>query len=59
MTEPRREEVIRNTIPMSHMVSPVVAITDRGAYIVHPELAVPCGMKKLASMQTPPRKNDQ
>src|SRR5688500_9135998 len=56
LTEPRSEEVIRNTIPVSHQVWPAVAVTDNGAYEVQPELAAPPGTKKLANITTPPTK---
>ena len=50
-TEPSSDEVIRNTMPMSHKVWPLVAVmTDSGGYDVHPDCAAPPGMKKLASM---------
>jgi len=53
-TLPRSDDVINKTIPSSHMVWPVVAMSDRGGYDVQPELAAPPGAKKLASMTTPP-----
>ena len=40
-------------------VWPIVAMTDSGAYDVHPELAAPPGTKKLANMIVPPRKYTQ
>ena len=58
-TEPSSDDVIRKIIPTSHIVWPVVAMTDSGAYDVQPELAAPPGTTKLASITTPPRKNDQ
>ena len=59
LTEPSSDEVIRKIIPTSHIVCPVVAMTDSGAYDVQPEFAAPPGTKKLAIMTTPPKKNDQ
>ncbi len=58
-TEPSSDDVMRKTIPTSHIVCPVVAMTDSGAYDVQPEFAAPPGTKKLASITTPPTKNDQ
>ena len=57
--EPSSDEVIRKTIPISHAVCPLVAITDSGAYEVQPELAAPPGRKKLASMIAPPTRYTQ
>ena len=59
-TEPRSDEVMRKTMPISHSVWPSpTAVTDSGGYDVQPDLAAPPGRKKLASMTTPPRKYTQ
>jgi hypothetical protein len=58
-TEPKREEVIRKTIPNNQTVSPFSAIIDNGGYMVHPDAAAPPSMKKLANIMTPPTKYDQ
>jgi hypothetical protein len=55
-TDPSNEEVIRKTMPMSHTVWPIVAMSDNGGYDVHPEFAAPPGMTKLDNIVTPPRK---
>ena len=57
-TEPSSEEVIRKTMPMSHTVWPIVAMSDNGGYDVHPEFAAPPGITKLVNMVTPPSKID-
>src|SRR5437867_253908 len=65
LTEPSSDEVIRNTIPTSHIVCPRkivlagVTMTDNGAYEVQPDCAAPSGTKKLANMITPPIKYTQ
>src|SRR5712671_270747 len=65
LTEPSSDEVIRNTMPISHIVCPRkidfagVAMTDSGAYEVQPDCAAPSGTKKLDNMITPPRKYTQ
>jgi hypothetical protein len=53
--EPSREDVIKKTIPINHMVCPDSNI-DNGGYEVHPLLAAPSGVKKLAIIITPPIK---
>jgi hypothetical protein len=55
-TDPRSDDVIRQIIPKSQTVCPAVAITDRGAYDVHPEAAAPPGIRKLESIVSPPTK---
>ncbi len=59
LTAPSSDEVIRKTIPKSHIVWPVPARMESGAYEVQPDCAAPPGTKKLASMVTPPRKKNQ
>src|ERR1017187_876163 len=65
LTDPRSEEVIRNTMPVSHIDCPVKSewlgggITERGAYEVQPDCAEPPGTKKLHSMTMPPMKYTQ
>jgi len=60
-TEPSSDEVINNTMPISQNVCPSQcrprsARVANGEYDVHPDLAAPPGMKKLANITTPPRK---
>ena len=57
--EPRREEVIKKTIPSNQYVCPIVAISESGGYDVHPEFAAPPGKKKLINIITPPMKYTQ
>ena len=57
--EPNSEDVIRKIIPTNHTVSPFLAITDNGGYIVHPDEAAPPSIKKLANIVTPPIKYAQ
>src|SRR6266404_928491 len=65
LTEPRSDEVIRNTMPVSHKDWPVKiewlmgVITESGAYEVQPECAEPPDTKKMPSMTTPPIKYTQ
>ena len=59
LTAPSSDEVIRKIIPMSHIVWPMPARTERGVYDVHPDWAAPPGVTKLASIVTPPRKKNQ
>ncbi len=56
LMEPKSEELIKNTMPMSHHVCPPEAMTESGGYDVHPDCAAPPGTKKLASITTPPIK---
>ncbi len=58
-TDPSSDEVIRQTMPNSHQVWPPSSTIDSGGYDVQPERAAPLGMKKLASMITPPTKYTQ
>ena len=58
LTEPSSDEVIRNTIPISHIVWPG-AMTASGGYDVQPDCAAPPFWKKLASIVTPPMKYTQ
>jgi len=58
-TEPSSDEVIRNTMPSSQIVWPIVAISESGGYDVQPEFAAPAGTKKLATITRPPRKYTQ
>ena len=65
LTDPRSEEVIRNTIPVSHMDWPVNSdwlcgvTSERGGYEVQPDCAEPPDTKKLHNMTTPPMKYTQ
>ena len=59
LIEPSSDEVIRNTIPISHIVWPAVSMLASGEYEVQPDRAAPPGMKKLQSIVTPPRNSDQ
>jgi hypothetical protein len=59
LTAPSSDDVIRKTMPRSHMVWPVPAMIESGAYDVHPDCAAPAGTKKLRSIVTPPRKKNQ
>ena len=53
LIEPSSEEAISKAIANSQTVCPVVAMTDRGGYDVHPEFAAPPGTKKLAIITRP------
>ncbi len=60
LTEPSSEDVIRNTMPNSHIVWPLVAVmTESGGYDVQPDCAAPPGSTKLASIVMPPQKYTQ
>ena len=50
LIDPSSDDVIRKTMPMSHTVWPMVAMTESGGYDVQPDCAAPPGMKKLASI---------
>ncbi len=54
LIDPSVDEVMRKTIPTSHQVWPLEAMTDRGGYEVQPDCAVPPGTKKVAIMMSPP-----
>ena len=58
LTDPRSDEVIRKTIPISHIVWPG-AMTASGGYDVQPDCAAPPFWKKLASIVMPPKKYTQ
>ena len=60
LTDPSSDDVIRKIMPISHHVWPSVGVmTDSGGYDVQPDCAAPPGMKKLASITTPPMKYTQ
>src|SRR6202012_1649682 len=57
-TAPNKEDVIRSTMPTSQKAWPCVGmVVASGEYEVQPACGAPPGMKKLANITTPPRKN--
>src|SRR5262249_48123967 len=54
LTEPSSDDVIRKTMPTSHIVWPPWLITERGGYEVQPDCAAPPGRKKLTSKTSLP-----